>query len=131
MVVITGESLTQRNKFILTREARTEVLVVIGQVLLDDPGDEAGVEAGEDWLVDPSHVTLRGQRNPLAVILTVGETDVLVVVKLPGQLLDVGEDSTGAGLLLGQLLPQVAVDSVEYVAASPGGTCRGNIALNF
>ena len=91
MAVITGESLTKRNKFILTRESGAEVLVVLGQVLLDDPGDEAGVEAGEDWLVDPSHVTLRGQRNPLAVILTIGEADVLVVVELPSQVLYVGE----------------------------------------
>ena len=131
MAVITGESLTQGNKFVLTREAGAEVLVVLGQVLLDDPGHQASVEAGEDRLVDPAHVTLSGQGNPLAVVLTVGETDVLVVVKLPGQLLDVGEDSARAGLLLCQLLPQVAVDSVEYVAASPGGTCGGNIALNF
>ena len=123
MVVITGESLTQRNKFVLTRECRAEVLVVLGQVLLDDPGDEASVEAGEDRLVDPAHVTLSGQRNPLAVVLTVGETDVLVVVKLPGQLLDVGEDSAGVGLLLGQLLPQGAVDCVEYIATSPWWTC--------
>ena len=123
MAVITGESLTKRNKFILTREARTEVLVVLGQVLLDDPGDEAGVENGEDWLVDPSHVTLRGQRNPLAVILTIGKADVLVVVQLPGQVLDVGQHQAGVGLLLCQLLPQGAVDTVEYVAGSPWWTC--------
>ena len=84
MAVITRESLTKRNKFILTRESGAEVLVVLGQVLLDDPGDEASVEAREDWLVDSTHVTLRGQRNPLTVILTVRKTDVLVVVKLPG-----------------------------------------------
>ena len=122
MVVITGESLTQRNKFVLTRECRAEVLVVLGQVLLDDPGDEASVEAGEDWLVDPCHVTLSGQGNPLAVILTVGETDVLVIVKLPGQLLDVGQHSTGVGLLLAQLLPQAAVHTVKYITASPRWT---------
>ena len=123
MVVITGESLTQRNEFVSTRDCRTEVLVVLGQVLLDDPGDEAGVEAGEDWLVDPSHVTLRGQRNPLAVILTIGEADVLVIVELPSQVLYVGQHSAGIGLLLCELLPQAAVDTVEYVAASPGWTC--------
>ena len=123
MAVITGESLTKRNKFILTRESGAEVLVVLGQVLLDDPGDEASVEAREDWLVDSTHVTLRGQRNPLTVILTVRKTDVLVVVKLPGELLDVGEDNTGVGLLLGQLLPQGAVDCIEYVATSPRWTC--------
>ena len=104
MVVITGESLTQRNKFVLTRECRAEVLLVLSQVLLDDPGDEASVEAGEDWLVDPCHVTLSGQGNPLAVILTVGETDVLVIVKLPGQLLDVGQHSTGVGLLIAMVV---------------------------
>ena len=129
MVVITRESLTQRNKFVLTRESRPEVLVVLGQVLLDDPRDEAGVEAGEDWLVDPSHVTLRGQRNPLTMILTIGEADVLVVVKLPGQVLYVGQDSTGVGLLLCQLLPQGAVNTVEYVAASPRRTCGVQILL--
>ena len=91
MAVITGESLTKRNKFVLTRECRPEVLVVLGQVLLDDPGDEASVEAGEDWLVDPCHVTLSGQGDPLAVILTIGEADVLVVVELPSQFLYVGE----------------------------------------
>ena len=123
MVVITGEFLIQRNEFVLTRECRTEVLVVLGQVLLDDPGDEAGVEAGEDWLVDPSHVTLRGQRNPLAVILTIGEADVLVIVELPSQVLYVGQHSAGIGLLLCELLPQGAVDTVEYVAASPRWTC--------
>ena len=123
MAVITGESLTKRNKFILTRESGAEVLVVLGQVLLDDPGDEASVEAREDWLVDSTHVTLRGQRNPLTVILTVRKTDVLVVVKLPGELLDVGQHSTGVGLLLAQLLTQAAVDTVEYIAAPPRWTC--------
>ena len=131
MVVITGESLTKRNKFILTRESGAEVLVVLGQVLLDDPGDEASVEAGEDWLMNPCHVTLSGQGNPLAVILTVGETDVLVVVKLPGQVLYVGQDSTGVGLLLCQLLPQGAVNTVEYVAASPRRTCGVQILLSL
>ena len=113
----------------MTRESGAEVLVVLGQVLLDDPGDEASVEAGEDWLVDPCHVTLSGQGDPLAVILTIGEADVLVVVKLPGQVLYVGQDSTGVGLLLCQLLPQGAVNTVEYVAASPRRTCGVQILL--
>ena len=57
------------------------------------------------------------------MILTIGEADVLVVVELPSQVLYVGEHQTGIGLLLCELLPQRAVDTVEYVTASPRWTC--------
>ena len=87
VIVVTRKSLTKRNKFVLTRACGGEVLVLLDHVFLDDLGDEGGVEAGEDGLVDPGHVALSGQWYPLTIVLTVGETDVLIVVDGLGQLL--------------------------------------------
>ena len=76
----------------MTRLTLTAVDIVrrsIVLVLFDDPGDHPGVEGGEHGLVDPHHVTLGGQRDPLGA--THHRALVLVVVQLPGQGLDVGQ----------------------------------------
>ena len=97
-------------------------LVILGQVLLDDPGDEGGVQCGENGLVDPRHVTLSGQRDPLTVVLPVGEADVLVVVQRLSELLYVRQDEVRVVLLLCELLTELAVHTIEYVTGSPRGT---------
>ena len=106
----------------MTRTCGGELaLVILGQVLLDDPGDEGGVQCGEDGLVDPRHVTLSGQGDPLTVVLPVGEADVLVVVQRLSELLYVRQDEVRVVLLLCELLTELAVHTIEYVTGSPRG----------